>query len=123
MLQRSVMEKDDCKSENSEKSIFYILAFIFGFFLFIFLKQRKASNRGQEEAVVDSGEILNSITERQRIILNAIRRKKIVSPSEIYALVPNISTRTVRRDLDALIKEGLVTQEGTTKSTMYRYTE
>jgi DeoR/GlpR family transcriptional regulator of sugar metabolism len=42
-----------------------------------------------------------------------------MDPSEIYELVPGVSTRTVRRDMDKLVKEGFVSQQGTTKSTQY----
>jgi DeoR/GlpR family transcriptional regulator of sugar metabolism len=44
-----------------------------------------------------------------------------LEPSEIYELVPGVSTRTVRRDMDKLVEGGLVLQRGTTKSTQYIY--
>lgn len=121
------MQEENCQCENSNRNIIYfLLFFLFGVFLVIFVKYLKnTQNIKSEEKQTEKRKKkeLNNITERQRIILNALQRKKVASPSEIYSLVPNISTRTVRRDMDVLIKEGLVMQEGTTKSTMYRYIE
>lgn len=61
------------------------------------------------------------INERQNSILAAIRRKGEMTPSVLYAIAPNVSTRTLRRDMDVLVKLGLVRQDGNTKSTKYTY--
>jgi DeoR/GlpR family transcriptional regulator of sugar metabolism len=42
-------------------------------------------------------------------------------PSELQDILPDVSARTVRRDMNDLEKKGLVEQKGTTKSTYYVY--
>lgn len=61
------------------------------------------------------------LNERQIKILSRIKEEGVMDPSEIYSLVPGVSTRTVRRDMDKLVEAGLVLQKGTTKSTQYIY--
>lgn len=56
---------------------------------------------------------------RQKEILKLIKRRKVVLPSDIYALHPNVSTRTLRRDMTALAQHGSIRQEGSTRDTKY----
>lgn len=61
------------------------------------------------------------LNERQNRILMELKCRGEISPSEIYRLQPNVSTRTLRRDMDVLVKAGIVRQDGNTKSTKYIY--
>ncbi len=56
---------------------------------------------------------------RQKEILKLIKRRKVVLPSDIYALHPNVSTRTLRRDMTVLTEHGSIRQEGSTRDTKY----
>jgi predicted DNA-binding transcriptional regulator YafY len=48
-----------------------------------------------------------------------MQKKKVVLPSQIYDLYPEVSTRTLRRDMDVLVELGFVRQEGSTRDTKY----
>jgi predicted HTH transcriptional regulator len=59
--------------------------------------------------------------ERQNKIISMLQQKRIVTPKELQKLIPNVSDRTLRRDMDTLAKEKIVLQKGSTKSTFYEY--
>lgn len=63
--------------------------------------------------------ISRELNNRQDSIMKLIKRRRVVLPSDIYALNPNVSTRTLRRDMDVLVELGLVKQEGSTRDTKY----
>jgi len=128
---------EENEKDTSIWSIFFsILGFLFGAFLIYKAFTEKKESKGIKE---DEGEItpkatsdevkkiekiekkIYPINERQYKILAAIKEKGEMIPSEIYALEPNVSTRTLRRDMDVLVKQGVVNQEGSTKSTKYTY--
>jgi len=67
--------------------------------------------------------ISKKLNERQATIMKLVGKRKVVLPSDIYALNPNVSTRTLRRDMDVLVELGLVKQEGSTRDTKYILTE
>jgi predicted HTH transcriptional regulator len=123
------------EKEVSVWSVFLnILGFLFGAFLVYTAISKKKESKKEEKgeitpkAVKDEVEKIEKIekkiypiNERQYKILAMIKEKGKMEPSEIYALEPNVSTRTLRRDMDVLVKQGVVKQEGSTKSTKYRY--
>ena len=123
------------EKEVSVWSVFLnILGFLFGAFLVYTAISKKKESKKEEKgeitpkAVKDEVEKIEKIekkiypiNERQYKILAMIKEKGRMEPSEIYALEPNVSTRTLRRDMDVLVKQGVVKQEGSTKSTKYRY--
>jgi predicted HTH transcriptional regulator len=129
---------EENEKEVSVWSVFLsILGFLFGAFLVYKIVSKKKESK--EEKKEEKGEVtpkaakdevkkiekiekkVYPINERQYKILATIKEKGRMEPSEIYALEPNISTRTLRRDMDVLVKQGVVKQEGSTKSTKYRY--
>lgn len=130
------MEENE-KNTSIWSVLFSILGFLFGAFLIykVFVEKKGP----QEEKKEEKGEItpkaakdevkkvekikkkIYPINERQYKILATIKKKGEMIPSEIYALEPSVSTRTLRRDMDVLVKQGVVKQEGSTKSTKYTY--
>ena len=64
---------------------------------------------------------LKNLTERQKNILEYMIEKKIAKPPELRKIAEGVSNRTVRRDMNILIEKNLVSQEGSTKSTYYKY--
>ncbi len=122
-----------------------LLVFGLTLFLIIFLKQGKGKKVEHQEKEKPQGEGRVKITpqtprsikrgkeareklqdfrnlnERQIKILGRMKEEGVMDPSEIYSLVPGVSTRTVRRDMDKLVEAGFVSQKGTTKSTQYIY--
>ncbi len=123
--------------DDNEKdvSVWSVFLGILGFFVGIFLVLKALGDK-DEEKVKQEGDItpkavknkvekiekkIYPINERQYKILATIREQKEMEPSEIYALEPDMSTRTLRRDMDVLVRQGVVKQEGSTKSTKYTY--
>jgi predicted HTH transcriptional regulator len=76
---------------------------------------------GEKDEIPEQTPIPGNLNARQKKILEEIKGRGIMEPSEIYELVPGVSTRTVRRDMDKLVEAGLVLQRGATKSTQYIY--
>ncbi len=133
----------DSKENNSLLFNFItLLGLVGGFFLIMFLKrgEGKKSEQLGKKYKSERNRVKNSpqteITEkpeekelpledlnlRQRKILERLVQEGSMDPAEIYSLAPDVSTRTIRRDMDRLVGLGLVSQKGTTKSTQYIFT-
>jgi predicted HTH transcriptional regulator len=85
------------------------------------VKNSVQEHKEEKEEVPQEVPIPENLNARQKKILQEIESRGILEPSEIYELVPGVSTRTVRRDMDKLVEAGLVLQRGATKSTQYIY--
>ena len=100
-------------AEKKRIGILEILSVLLGVFIIFKLvsKQKKLPKEGEEDNLnhmfVSNGKSLN---ERQRGILKLMQKKKVVLPSQIYDLYPEVSTRTLRRDMDVLVELGFVSQ-------------
>jgi len=66
-------------------------------------------------------EKISGLNDRQIRILKVVKEKGIITPKDIQTLVPDVSSRTLRRDMDVLAKEKYISQKGSTKSTFYKY--
>jgi len=130
------MNSEHRKDSSILFNLITLLTFGLTLFLIIFLKRSKGKKTEQyfNEEFKGESRVRNSVQEetketsipedlnaRQKRILNEIKSRGIMEPSEIYDLVPGVSTRTVRRDMDKLVEAGLVLQRGATKSTQYIY--
>jgi len=130
------MNSERRKDSSILFNLITLLTFGLTLFLIIFLKRSKGKKTEQyfNEEFKGESRVRNSVQEetketsipedlnaRQKRILNEIKSRGIMEPSEIYDLVPGVSTRTVRRDMDKLVEAGLVLQRGATKSTQYIY--
>ena len=67
---------------------------------------------------LEMGGYLNA---RQSTILDYIRERKIVSISDVEKLIPNVSQRTLTRDLKVLISEFFIERIGKGKATSYKF--
>ena len=63
--------------------------------------------------------VAEDLNSRQRDILKLFNKREILLPTDIYSVAPNLSTRTLRRDMDKLEELGFVLKEGSTKDTKY----
>lgn len=72
-----------------------------------------------EKKKLENGVKISGLTPRQEEILKIFKKRDVVLPSDIYAVAPDLSTRTLRRDMDKLVSLGVVRQEGSTKDTRY----
>ena len=113
--------------EDKRIDIFEIISILLGIFVVfkVFSKYSKVLEKKEEtkdENFKYSSPVYTNrkgLNERQRGILKLMNKKKVVLPSEIYDLYPNVSTRTLRRDMDVLVDLHFVSQEGSTKDTKY----
>ena len=62
-----------------------------------------------------------SLNARQKKTMEILAAGGRVTVKELVVHFPGVSTRTLRRDMDVLVGSGYVSQEGSTKSTYYRY--
>jgi len=126
--------EDNNQKERSVKSLLTsILSLLIGLFILgSILKNRKDEDSkselkekpqtpDKEEIVQDSVKNVVGLNKRQAEILAEVSRLKEITPSELYKLQPNVSSRTLRRDMDVLVNKGLISQDGSTKSTKYTY--
>jgi predicted HTH transcriptional regulator len=113
-----------------EISFFWIFLIIvtcgFGAILYILLsndgnKEGKKEEKRSNEVPSQQINPLKGLTDRQKSILEYLIEKRIAKPQELRKIAGNVSERTVRRDMTILVQRGLVFQEGTTKSTFYKY--
>ncbi len=123
------------KRENQTLNTILALGGIFlGAFLITKLTHRethKGTLSKESDAVEEKEEIkveakkiapeILGLNERQARILKVVKEKGIITPKEIQSLVPDVSSRTLRRDMDVLAKEKYISQKGSTKSTFYKY--
>lgn len=114
-----------------EISFFWIFLIIvtcgFGAILYILLSggdkgEEKGDKQEEKKSPPKQIDPMKGLTERQKSILQYLTEKRIAKPQELRKIAGNVSERTVRRDMAVLVERGLVFQEGTTKSTFYKYT-
>ncbi len=107
------------------KKLFGFLLFVLGVLLFFKIIQTDEKDVGTVEVEKKKTEkklppiVRFDLTKRQQEILKIFKKRYTVLPSDIYAVAPELSTRTLRRDMDKLVSLGLVLQEGSTKDTRY----
>lgn len=81
----------------------------------------KKKEEKPEIKIEKTEEKILGLNERQIRILKVVKEKGIITPKDIQALVPDVSSRTLRRDMDVLAKKKYISQKGSTKSTFYKY--
>ena len=81
---------------------------------------KKSTSRPKGDLVVPEPKV-EGANDRQQKIMKAIKEKGMITPKELQILLPEVSTRTLRRDMDVLAKAKLISQKGSTKSTFYKY--
>ncbi|MDY0097510.1 MAG: hypothetical protein RBS01_04130 [Candidatus Dojkabacteria bacterium] len=110
------------------KKLWYVISFFLGIFIFLKLFKSKRSYNIDIESVEPLREIkvkitkkrdLSNLNSRQLEILKLLDKREVLLPSDIYTLHPQVSTRTLRRDMTSLVELGMVKQEGSTKDTKY----
>ena len=75
-----------------------------------------------ENSEIKGGAMMSStgFSERQGKILKILKEKTKAQVSDIIKEIPNVTKRTVRRDLDDLLKKGKVTRVGEWNQVFYR---
>lgn len=88
------------------------------------LSKESGSGEKEEKKEVEAEKVevkIPGLNDRQVRILEVVKEKGIVTPKDLQILIPDVSSRTLRRDMDALAKEKYISQKGSTKSTFYKY--
>lgn len=83
--------------------------------------ERKPKGNKKKVVEVKQVDVTKGLTDRQKAIFQYLGEKKMAKPPELRKVAGNVSSRTVRRDMNILVEKGLVSQEGSTKSTYYKY--
>ncbi len=78
---------------------------------------QKLLNRNQGSSEADTTQIYSK---RQEKILEVLRKKEKAQVSDFIKELPNITKRTVRRDLDDLLKKGKVVRVGEWNQVFYK---
>jgi len=63
---------------------------------------------------------LKYLDSRKQKILEILKKQEKAQVGEIKEIMPNVSKRTLRRDFDILLKQGLVRRIGESNSTYYK---
>ena len=79
---------------------------------------KKEPNKEIKGKKIDSS-VLKKLNERQKKTLQLLKKREVLLPSDIYELHPDVSKRTLRRDMTSLGELGIVKQEGSTRDTKY----
>jgi predicted HTH transcriptional regulator len=84
-------------------------------------EEKKKKDRGlkKEQVKKIATAVRKNLNTRQKDILKLLEKRKVLLPSDIYELHPDVSTRTLRRDMTSLVELGVVKQEGSTRDTRY----
>ena len=84
------------------------------------IKQKEQQNRVSSQNKL----IQDKISQRQKRIINFLRQREKTAVGEILMLLPQVSRRTLYRDLDGLAQEGIIKKEqsrdGRRKIILYR---
>lgn len=118
---------------------FTLFTFFFGLIAYIIIKQgRKVARKkdyypiSKDKGVISKKNNVNSkptrkleekLTERQRMIYKELQNRGKMLPKDLSKLLPEVSSRTIRRDMTKLVELDLANQKGATKSTYYTLVE
>lgn len=129
------MEDSHKKENGALNTILTLSGILIGAFLITKLTHQETSEESLSKESVREGnkkiepevktkkviEHIEGLNSRQQEILSVIKEKGILTPKALQDLQPEVSSRTLRRDMDALVKAKYVSQKGSTKSTFYKY--
>jgi len=111
------------------KKFLSLISTILGVFFFFKLFSKKNTYNFRYEEKKDSTKELQmkkiatavrkTLNSRQKETIKLLQKRKVLLPSDIYELHPDVSTRTLRRDMTSLVELGIVKQEGSTRDTRY----
>jgi len=83
-------------------------------------KERKSQTNKTESELIPFPEEGLPLNDRQEKILEILKEKDKVQVHHVKNVFPDISKRTLRRDFESLLKQGLVERIGKRSNTFYR---
>jgi DNA-binding transcriptional ArsR family regulator len=81
---------------------------------------READRQEPKREKTESVRVNGSLSQRQTKILEILRTRQKAQVRELQRVLPEVTKRTLRRDLDDLLKSGLVERQGEWNSVVYR---
>lgn len=81
--------------------------------------EREVKKDGKKDLETVVRKSRGKLNQRQEDILKLFRKRDTLLPTDVYSIAPNLSTRTLRRDMTKLVELGFVVQEGNTKDSRY----
>lgn len=75
---------------------------------------------GAEQGFVEKKEMEIGLNERQKKILKVLEKKDRIQVWEIKEILPNVTKRTLRRDFEYLLNQGLIKRIGERNETFYQ---
>lgn len=84
--------------------------------------KKKTVQKKEKSSFLDLEEFSEefSLNERQEKILDILRQRKKIQVHHVKEILPDISKRTLRRDFEFLLKQGLVERIGERSNTFYK---
>lgn len=82
---------------------------------------KESDTKVKPEKVKIPLEKIEGLNSRQVEILHLVKERGMVTPKILQKFNPEVSSRTLRRDMDVLAKAKYISQKGSTKSTFYKY--
>lgn len=79
--------------------------------------ERKSKKKSESNSLANAASL--SLNSRQSVLLKEITKKRKLNMGEVSRLLPEVSERTLRRDMDRLETIGLIKQVGKTRDSYY----
>ncbi len=83
------------------------------------LREIRRGNKKEQTNLLKKERIEN-LSERQKKILKYIKEVREVQLKELLVLLPKVNPRTIRKDLNKMVKRKLLIQQGRGRSSFYR---
>jgi len=83
-------------------------------------KEQEKRDKSEKEEINNFSDFLEPLEPRKRKIIEILKEKEKIQVWEVKKVFPNVSKRTIRRDFDKLVKQGLIERIGTRNETFYR---
>lgn len=101
------------------KKFLFLSSLIIGAIVVLVLNYEKESTTLPAKVIPMKKQESGEINTRQNILLALLRQHKSLQMKEIEKRIQTVNVRTLRRDLDKLLRLGLISKTGSTKAAVY----
>ncbi len=84
------------------------------------IKPEPVAESIEENNVAEDDDTIEKVTERQSKILEYLKNNETAQVMNLQAVLPNVTKRTIRRDLDRLLESGAIEREGDFNEVSYK---
>ncbi len=85
-----------------------------------YFESQQEKQDAKEYALVDFGRAIGGIEERQKKILEVLKEKGRAQVWELTTVFPEVTKRTLRRDFEQMLSQGLIERIGERNNTFYQ---